>query len=211
MEQTFQWDDLKLKLVRVPECPPATRDENMQGALDIQAIRGTDKVARETAMYQMAMKTYTLREWYQPCRTMPGGHAPLFMREHGPNAYRDIRKGIRDIAACGDNPTAVGKLLSESREAQNASLFKMYAAKVSTVESFNESNCRPLLMAHAWLKELNPDGDRAAILLLDGLVQEWYGIMEPETETKKRHAQARHAAINYSWLSKTWRDIWERP
>ena len=211
MEQVFEWDELKLKLVRTPECPQATREENMQGALDIQAIQGDDNVARETAMYRMAMKTYTLRDWYQPCRNLPGGNGPLWLHSSGPNDYRDIRQGIRAIASMGDKQRDVERLIADSTEASKASRFKAYVAKVSTVESFNESNCRPLLMAHAWLKELNPDGDRAAILLLDGLVQEWYGIMEPELETKKRHAQARHAAINYAWLSKTWRDIWERP
>ena len=66
-------------------------------------------------------------------------------------------------------------------------------------------------MAHAVLKELNPEGDHAAILLLDGLVQEWYGIMEPAIETMARHAQAKHHAKNFNWLSGGWRRLWERP
>ena len=210
MEQVFEWDELKLKLVRTPECPQATREENMQGALDIQAIQGTDKVARETAKYRMAMKAYTLRDWYQPCRSVPGGAEPVFMHSPSNETYRDVRDGIRILRSASSARDAAA-LKEKFPEAERAARFQDYVLRVSTVESFNEGNCRPLLMAHAWLKELNPDGDRAAILLLDGLVQEWYGIMEPETETKKRHAQARHAAINYSWLSKTWRDIWERP
>jgi hypothetical protein len=211
MEHVFEWDELTLKLKRTPECPQATREENMQSAADISAIQGTDNVARETSMYRMAMKAYTLRDWYQPCRNLPGGYGPSWLQNPGPNDYRNIRQGIRQIASMGDKQRDVERLIADSTEAAKASAFKKHAAKVVAVEAFNEGNCKALLMGHAWLKQLNPEGDRAAILLLDGLMQDWFGIMEPELETSHRHRQAAHAAKNYSWLSMTWRDIWERP
>jgi hypothetical protein len=211
MELTFSWDPDKQLLTRQPDSPVCDREESMKAAAHVKALHGDDPVAAQTAKYEMAIETYKARDWFRPCTTLPGGFGPKFVREPEPADYRRIAQGLRDIQATGGSESAVARLLDSSRDAADASTFNRFVVQVTRVEGYNEGNCRPLLMAHAWLLELNPEGDQAAILLLGGLLREWYGISEPATEATARHAQARHHATNLRWLSAPWRRLWMSP
>lgn len=210
MELSFQWDEQRHRLTRVPDSPRCTREENMRYAAHTTAIRGEDKQAADVARYEMAKLAYESRNWYQPCKAVPGMRMPMFMVNADTATYTGVSTGLRVLSRL-NNQREIEQAASKDQSVARASQFANYVHRVTTVEGYNEACCGALLMSHAWLKELNPEGDHAGILLLDGLVQEWYGIMEPAIETTARHAQAKHHAKNFNWLSGGWRRLWERP
>jgi len=212
MEQrlTFTWDADRGRLHREPDSPVCTREENMIGAARIQAIQGDDPVARETARYEMAKEAYDLRDWYQPCTQIPGGPMPRFMDQPDNSTYQDIRAGL-GLLSRSSNAVDIARYKEKYPEAERAARFAEYVQRVATVEGYNQTCCMTLLMSHAWLKELNPEGDAAAIELLRELLRGWFRIAEPATETSDRHAQAKHHARDFRWLTSGWRTLWESP
>ena len=210
MELNFEWDEQRHRLTRMPDSPKCTREENMQYATRTAAIRGDDKQAADLARYEMAKLAYENRNWYQPCKSIPGMRQPLFMVNADAATFTELSNGLRQLSRL-NNQREIQLASEKDQSVMRASQFARYVHRVTTVEGYNEGCCNALLMAHAWLQELNPEGDHAAILLLDGLVQEWFDIMEPAIETTARHAQAKHHSKNFTWLSGGWRRLWERP
>ena len=102
-------------------------------------------------------------------------------------------------------------LTEKSQAARDAMAFQDYAMRVSSVESYNETCCRLLLTAHAWLVELNPDGDAGMIEMLWSLLRSWYHIATPATEAFARGAQAKAVSRDFRHLRSSWRELWESP
>ena len=204
----FQWDRERHRLTRVPESE-VSKEENTRLSKLLRDIQGDNPLAATTAQYEMAKHAYACRDWYQPCRQVPGGMPPVWMHKAESATYNEVRDGLRMIV--GKTPQEMIKLSNEHNSVSRAIQFQDYCYRVSTVENYNRGNCQTLLYVHATLKRLNPDGDRAGIELLDMLLQEWYGIFEPETEDRARRAQAHQASKNFGWLSGAWRNVWGSP
>lgn len=212
MEQKldFSWNAERGRLERTPHCPTCTRDESMKYAAMVKAMRGEDLVARETARYTMAMVAYEQRDWFLPCRSVPGGPMPRFLDERSNSTFQSVREGLRMLAG-SSNANDQRRIKDKFPEAERAAMFLEYVERVSAVESHNESCCRTLLMANAVLTELNPSGDAAAIEIIRGILRIEYNIAEPALDHRTRHIQARQVARSPRWLSGAWRAVWERP
>jgi hypothetical protein len=210
MELEFSWDAAKRQLKRAPESAACSRDENVRYASWTRAIRGSDQVEASVARYEMAKLAYEQRDFYQPCRTIHGGPAPGFIIRNDFSVIGDIRSGLRALHGCATG-REIAAIAEKSEAVRQAMTFQDYVARVSAIESYNESCCKTLLMAHAWLDELNPEGDATAIEMLRQLLREWFRIGVPAEDALARSRQARSVCRDYRWLKSAWRDLWESP
>lgn len=211
MELTFEWDDRTKRLVRSPDAPLCTREQNMENSDRIAKLLGDDPVARATCEYEMACEAYENREWYYPCLTLPGGYGATWIRHPEPQHYRDVRTGMKIIASNLGNPQRLEKLLLEMPELGMARTLMDFVLRVTAVEAYNESCAQTLLFARATFLRLNPDGDATRIRLLEGLLFEWFGIEEPAADPLERSTQAARAAHRSDWLAESWRTVWSSP
>lgn len=210
---TFEWDREHQRIKRTPESPVATREENMRAAAAVRNIMGDDATARDLARYETAKAAYDSRAWYQPITEVVDGHGPSFLHaaDIPPRVYDTMRDSLRKLSSLQSEPARLARLLTEEPELQDAVALNEYAFRVAACEGYNESCCAVLLMSHAWLAELNPEGDAAAIELLRELLINWFRISDPASTAPERHAQAARAAHNFRWLSDAWRRVWGNP
>lgn len=211
IEIEFSWDRDRHRLVREPEAPVSTREEQVRNSKLLHQLQSGDAELVRLARYEMAEMAYEQREWYQPVRHVPGGGMPLWMLNPTGDTYHGVREGLKALSQLTGTPAALARALADDEQIQRAAVFNEYAHRVSACESHNEGCLRPMLMSIAVMSYMNPEGDAGRVRLMRQLVREWYGVDKPRRKPEQRRAQAAHHAKNLRWLPVGWRAVWGSP